>query len=307
MADLSASVHAAITLAAAPQTITTAITSPAVPRCLSITGTKAGSTLTGNVVITGTDEDGVACSATIALEDNETIFDYWQLFSTVTQIVVPVQVTTGDTVKIGFVDKLFDIPTARAFHNAGLMASASEYPSSAILDAEFEIREWLESPMVCNVAFFPRFAKNEAHNGDGSNSILLRQPLPLLVTAASIDGTVFEAAQLDPADYTSGIGLSDSGLLERRYGIWNAGVKNCLVSYWNGYNSTPALVRKAALEILVTEMPKQASPYSADRSDIGGDTVISFAAGDGFRGSWHRIPDVRRIVRMYGKHRMGVA
>jgi len=306
MADLSASVHAAVTLLAAPQTLTTAITSHAVPRCLSITGSKAGATLTGNVVLTGTDENGDACSATIALDGNETVFDYWQLFATVTQFVLPARVTTGDTVKIGLVDKLFDMSTARAFHNAGLMASVTDYPSSSIADAEFEIREWLESSLVCNVAFFPRLAKNEAHDGDNSNRLLLRRPLPLLVTAASVDSTVLTAPELSPTDYTNGIGLADSGLLERRNGVWGVGVKNCLVSYWHGYMATPALVRKAALEILVTELPKQASPYSADRADVG-DVTLSFAAGDGFRGSWHRVPDVRRIIRMYGKRRMGVA
>lgn len=306
MADLSASVHAAITLLATPQVIATVIASPAVPRCLSITGTKAGATLTGNVVLTGTDENGDACSATIALDGNETIFDYWQLFATVTQIDLPAQTTAGDTVKIGLVDRLFDVPTARAFHNAGLMASAFEYPSSDILDAELEIREWLESPMVCNVAFFPRLAKNEAHNGDNTYSLLLRHPLPLLVTVASIDYTTLTAPELSPTDYTNGMAPSDSGLLERRNGVWGMGVKNCLVSYWHGYKVTPALVRKAVLEILVTELPKQVSPYTAERVEMG-DVTLSFAAGDGFRGSWHRIPDVRKIIRMYGKRRMGIA
>jgi len=306
MNDLSASVHAAITLLAAPQVITTATTNPAVPRCLSVTGTKAGATLTGNVVLTGTDDNGDACSATIALDGNETIFDYWQPFATVTQIDLPAQTTAGDTVKIGLVDRLFDVPTARAFHNTGLMASAPEYPSSDILDAEFEIREWLESPMVCNVAFFPRLAKNEAHNGDNTYSLLLRHPLPLLVTAASIDYTTLTAPDLSPTDYTNGMAPSDSGLLERRNGVWGMGVKNCLVSYWHGYRVTPALVRKAVLEILVTELPKQVSPYTAERTEMG-DVTLSFAAGDGFRGSWHRIPDVRKIIRMYGKRRMGVA
>lgn len=306
MADLSASVHAAITLLATTQSVTTGITNPAVPRCLSITGTKAGSTLTGNVVLTGTDENGDACSVTIALNGNETVFDYWQLCATVTKIDLPARTTAGDTVKIGLVDKLFDVPTARAFHNAGLMANASEYPSTDIIDMEFEIREWLESSAVCNVAFFPRLAKNEAHNGDNSSTLLLKRPLPLLVTAASIEDTALTAAEISTTDYTNGIGLSDGGLLERRSGGWDAGVKNCLVSYWHGYNATPALVRKAALEILVSELPKQVSPYTADRTDLS-DVSISYAVGDGFRGSWHRIPDVRRVIRMYGKARMGVA
>jgi hypothetical protein len=300
-------VHTAITLGATAQSVTTDITNPPIPRCLSITGTKAGATLTGNVVITGTGENGEACSVTIALDGNETVFDYWQLFAAVSQIDLPARTAAGDTVKIGLVDRLFDIPTARAFHNAGLMASASDYPSSDILDSEFEIREWLESSLVCNVAFFPRLAKNEAHDGDNSGRLLLRHPLPLLVTAASIDYTALSAPELSPTDYTIGMAPADSGLLERRGGdVWGAGIKNCLVSYWHGYSATPALVRKAALEILVTELPKQASPYSADRADMG-DVTLSFAAGDGFRGSWHRVPDVRRIIRMYGKRRMGVA
>lgn len=67
MADHTSDVHAAITLLATTQSVTTSITNPNAPRCLSITGTKAGATLTGNVLITGTDADGHGQDVTFSL------------------------------------------------------------------------------------------------------------------------------------------------------------------------------------------------------------------------------------------------
>lgn len=98
-------VHANITLTAAIQDIATGITNPDFPRVLSITGTKAGATLTGNVVITGTDIRGNALSETIALNGDNTVAGT-KAFKTVTNIRVPVKVTTGDVVSVGFTDAL---------------------------------------------------------------------------------------------------------------------------------------------------------------------------------------------------------
>ncbi len=98
-------IHAAITLLAAAQDITTAITQPSVPRCLSITGAMAGGSLTGDVVITGTDAAGDSLEETIALNDNATVVGL-SAFKTVTNIHVPARVTEADTVAIGFTEAL---------------------------------------------------------------------------------------------------------------------------------------------------------------------------------------------------------
>lgn len=97
-------VHAAITLPTSGTTVvTTAITSPAVPRALRIKGNAAG--ITGNVVIEGTnynDEvitETIAANAANAVEGNKA-------FKTVTKITVPTRTTAGDTISVGFNEKL---------------------------------------------------------------------------------------------------------------------------------------------------------------------------------------------------------
>lgn len=98
-------VHAAITLTTAIQDIATGITNPDFPRKITVTGTKAGGALTGNVVITGTNIRNEVISETIAITaDTEVIGT--KAFKTVTNIRVPVRATSGDTVKVGIGEAL---------------------------------------------------------------------------------------------------------------------------------------------------------------------------------------------------------
>jgi hypothetical protein len=88
------------------QTVTAAITQPDFPRVLSITGTKTGGgSLTGNVVINGTDIRGNTIANTIALNDNATV-NGTKAFKTITNIVLPVKIGASDTVSVGLSDKL---------------------------------------------------------------------------------------------------------------------------------------------------------------------------------------------------------
>jgi hypothetical protein len=97
-------VHAAIALAAITQEIKTNITSPKIPRNITITGNAAG--VAGDVVIHGTNYADVAIEETIALNGN-TAVEGAKAFKTVTQIDLPVETHVGtDTVKVGFGDKL---------------------------------------------------------------------------------------------------------------------------------------------------------------------------------------------------------
>jgi hypothetical protein len=93
-------VHAAITLLATTQVVTTAITNPDCYRAVTITGAMQGASLTGNVVVTGTDLDGRVVTDTIALNNNATVVGVVPM-ATVTQIALPVRVTAADTVAIG--------------------------------------------------------------------------------------------------------------------------------------------------------------------------------------------------------------
>jgi hypothetical protein len=80
----------------------------ACPQLVTITGTKAGASLTGNVVITGTDICGNAIEDTIALNDDTTVSGVYA-FATITKVHFPAKVTTADTVKVG-VTKAVGIP-----------------------------------------------------------------------------------------------------------------------------------------------------------------------------------------------------
>jgi hypothetical protein len=111
-------VHAAITLAVGQTTtVTTEITNPATPRALRIKGNQVG--ITGNVVITGTNYADEVITETIAANGVNAV-EGNKAFKTVTQIVVPAQTTAGDTISIGFNDKL-GLPYKLA-HNTVLAA-----------------------------------------------------------------------------------------------------------------------------------------------------------------------------------------
>lgn len=100
-------VHGEITLGASAQTITADITNPPCARNITITCTKAsgGSTMSGDVVITGTNIFGEVITDTIA-EGEDGLHEGTKAFKTVTSILVPAQTNAGDKLKIGFGDKL---------------------------------------------------------------------------------------------------------------------------------------------------------------------------------------------------------
>lgn len=81
------------------------VTQPDVCRCLSVKGTKAGATLTGNVVVTGTDYNDEAISETFALNGDSTITGT-KAFKSITNVALPGWVTDGDNVVIGVTDKI---------------------------------------------------------------------------------------------------------------------------------------------------------------------------------------------------------
>lgn len=93
------SVHAAVTLGAAAQDVTTAITNPTVPRNIIVKGNAAG--IAGDVVITGTNYAGDAITETIAL-NGATAVAGAKAFKTVTKISLPAKTAeSGDTVSVG--------------------------------------------------------------------------------------------------------------------------------------------------------------------------------------------------------------
>lgn len=96
-------IHTAITLGTSTTTVTTSITNPGVPRALRIKGNVAG--ITGNVIITGTNYVGEVITETIVANGSSAV-EGNKAFKTVTQIVVPVKNADGNTISIGFNEKL---------------------------------------------------------------------------------------------------------------------------------------------------------------------------------------------------------
>lgn len=128
-------VHAAITMTAAAQTITTGITQPDYPRIVTIKGNAVGNA--GNVVIHGTNFAGDAISDTIALNGATEVLGV-KAFLTVTSIVLPAETHAGtDTTSIG-VGKLFGLP--HIAYNASCMLlhlfNASNDAGTLAVDAD---------------------------------------------------------------------------------------------------------------------------------------------------------------------------
>lgn len=99
IAASATAIHAAVALTASVQTVTTAITNPATPRNVSITGNASG--ITGNVVITGTNYNGDTITETIVLNGTSTVSGA-KAFASITSIALPAKTnTSGDTVSIG--------------------------------------------------------------------------------------------------------------------------------------------------------------------------------------------------------------
>lgn len=97
-------IHAAVTLGAEAQEITTAITNPAVPRSLIVKGNAAG--IIGNVVFEGTNFANEPITETIAL-NGSTAVEGSKAFKTVTKYTLPPETHAGtDTVSVGWGDKL---------------------------------------------------------------------------------------------------------------------------------------------------------------------------------------------------------
>jgi hypothetical protein len=100
----NATVHAAVTLGTGvTTTTTTGFTNPDVPRNVTVTGNQA--TATGNVVVTGTNDDGLVISETIVAAGTATVAGNLA-FKTVTQVVFPARGAAGDTISVGTGSKL---------------------------------------------------------------------------------------------------------------------------------------------------------------------------------------------------------
>lgn len=91
-------IHATILETSGVQTITTGITNPDFARQVTVTGNQAS--VTGNVIITGTDVLGAPLTETLASSGTSTVISN-NAFATVTSIQVPALASAGDGVSVG--------------------------------------------------------------------------------------------------------------------------------------------------------------------------------------------------------------
>ncbi len=97
-------VLAATTLANGSTTVvTTGITNPDVPRAVQLKGNQAS--VTGNVVVVGTDFGGNAITDTIASNGTNAVAGT-KAFKTITQITLPARGAAGDTISLGSIEVL---------------------------------------------------------------------------------------------------------------------------------------------------------------------------------------------------------
>lgn len=108
---------AATALTEAAQVITENITNPSVPRNIKIVGNAAG--IAGNVTIKGTNYNGDFIIETLVL-NGITEVEGNKAFKTVNEIDLPIQAAAGNTVSVGFGDKI-GLPY-KLYHNTVLAA-----------------------------------------------------------------------------------------------------------------------------------------------------------------------------------------
>lgn len=123
VAASTAGVLAASNLTAAAQTITTAISDPAVPRNLSITGNVSG--ITGNVVATGKNFAGATITETIALNGTATVLGA-KAFKNVNSVALPVRAHT----------QVAQVETATAVGTITTTGDAEITVTSALFEAD---------------------------------------------------------------------------------------------------------------------------------------------------------------------------
>jgi hypothetical protein len=294
-------IHAAITLLATTQSVTTAITNPGFARALSITGAPAGATLTGNVTLTGTDANGEPLAETLALDDANTVPGRRD-FLTVTAIDLPIRTTTADTVSVGVATTLFSVAEARVFGRKEL-ADQVNYPDADILNAEAEIREAFAE--VCGVPFVPA-TDIASFSGSGGRTMLLPHMNVQAITAGVIYDADMVASETFDADDLADLAIYGDGRLTRRTkGSWPRGDRNIKLTIVHGYPVCPQEIRRAALKVLVAKLvPSDLGDRATYMSD--GNMTFSLSTAGRF-GSEYGLPEVDATLARYSHKLPGIA
>lgn len=182
----------------------------------------------------------------------------------------------------------FTVAEARAQESA--LLDATKYPDATITTMRLAVEEALER--ACGVAFVPRTATDERHDGPGTGiDLLLEWPRPSAVTAASVDGTALDAAGIAEL-----IAYSD-GRVYRPAG-WGSTRGGVLITYTHGYAVIPGRVKRAAIQL--TKRFLVATPVSDRATSIIQDGSTQFFVTAGVRGAITDVPEANAIIAQYG-------
>jgi hypothetical protein len=193
---------------------------------------------------------------------------------------------------------LYTVAEAKAHDKAQL---ASGFTDAVIIAQEARTRS--KFTVACEVDFIPTVHSDELQDGYGTSSVGLDWPLPITISAVSIrTGTTWTA--LTAAELAT-LQPGENGELYWDCGHFPVGVRNVKVTYTAGHASVPPLIKKAALDEAVDELPVSNTPFQAESYEAGG-TSYSWQAGDGFAGAWSRLPSVMLALRLYDKSGVGI-
>lgn len=189
-------------------------------------------------------------------------------------------ITTTVEIVGGF---LFAIADARRLKP---LDSETKYPTLDLEVARTLAEVALED--ACGVAFVPRYGR-ERIDGAANGDVLLQNPRPLSVTAAS----------------DTGLAVADLSTLElyrdgRVYNpiMWSQGRHNVHITYTHGYPFPPPRVGRACL--LLAKRFLVDSPVNDRAMSVTNNEVTEYLVTAGVRDAVFDIPECNAVVQQYG-------
>jgi hypothetical protein len=270
------------------------------PGTLSEQWTEDGAVVDPGTVTVGiTRADGtVLVAAGTATSGTGTSARTFNLTTTHTAALDKLQVTWTSTLKgtlVSYVEVvggfLFSIAEARAITP---LNDTTAYTTADIADVRTAVEQAIEQ--AAGVAFAGRYAL-ERCNGDGSNVLQLKRPLPSIIRSASIGGTALSVSQL--ADLT----MTPSGAVYSTLTYFTWGQNNIVVGYEHGYQDAPMEIRRAAVLLAKMWLVGRRNPID-DRAitfNAGADGGTYSLAVPGRNGSSFGHPDIDVAVDRYSR------
>jgi hypothetical protein len=173
---------------------------------------------------------------------------------------------------------------------------AARYPDDRLGAA----RAWFEDKAeeVCGVAFVPRYGR-ELHDGDATDSVMLRTRRPRKLLAATLDGVALVLADLK---------VYSHGEVRRKDGAaFTLGDQNVVLAFEHGYDAPDSDLREAALEAIRHRLLATKTRGVPDRAvTMTTESGASFTLGLAGPSRPTGIPEVDAVILAKRENRVGV-